>query len=256
MPPATALATRRTGAGPRVVLVHGFTQTGASFDALTGALADRFEVVAVDLPGHGRSGAIAVSGLREAAARLGEAGGPATYVGYSLGGRIALTLALTDADLVDRLVLVSTTAGIEDGAARAERRRADGALADRLDPPSGSGIDLEAFLAEWLTSPLFAHLEPQSQGLEARRENTPAGLAASLRAMGTGRQEPSWDRLGTLAMPVLAIAGERDSAYVAHANRIAGLVSNGRAEILPGVGHAVPFEAPEAFARLLTDFCR
>ena len=243
------------GGGPRVVLVHGFTQTGRSFDAIAEELASSYEVTTVDLPGHGRNGSVHVADLGEAADLLGSAGGRATYVGYSLGGRLCLTLALSAPDLIERLVLVGATAGIEDEIERSERADDDDALAERLERGAPDGLDLEAFLEQWLAGPLFSHLSPDARGLEARRENTTAGLAMALRALSTGRQPPSWKQLYRLAMPVLVLAGENDTRYVALSDRLAQAIGpNARAATIADVGHAAPFEAPAAFIALLESF--
>ncbi|HEX6785940.1 MAG TPA: alpha/beta fold hydrolase, partial [Acidimicrobiales bacterium] len=117
----TALHVERLGAGPRVVLVHGFTQTGRSWAPIAADLGRDHEVVLVDAPGHGGSSA-GRADLTEGAALLGAAGGRATYVGYSMGGRLALHLALDHPDHVDALVLLGATAGIEDEEERAARR--------------------------------------------------------------------------------------------------------------------------------------
>ncbi len=251
MPPR--LWTVAEGAGPRIVLVHGFTQSARSWDRVRPALPAGHEVVAVDLPGHGGSADVRAADLEQAAALLGEVGGRATYVGYSLGGRTCLSLALAQPRLVERLVLIGATAGIEDPAARAERRRADEALAAALE--AGGDAGLPAFLAQWLAGPLFAHLSAEQADLGARLVNSAAGLAASLRTCGTGTQVPSWHRLSTLEMPVLACAGERDVRFAALARRLAAAIGqNARAATLADAGHAACFEQPVAFGALLTDF--
>ena len=122
---------------------------------------------------------------------LGASCGPATYVGYSMGGRLCLHLALARPETVERLVLVSATAGIEDDDERATRRAADDALATSLER---DGVD--AFLDGWLAQPMFATLA--DPGLDDRRRNVAAGLASSLRLAGTGTQQPLWDRLASL----------------------------------------------------------
>ena len=182
----TTLASERHGQGERLVLVHGFTQTGRSWHGLAHDLAQHYEVVTVDLPDHGRSAEQHAASLEAAAQMLGASGGRATYVGYSLGGRVCLTLALEHPEIVERLVLVGATAGIMDDAERARRRAADEALADRLDPARGSdpGLSLQAFLEQWLAGPLFAHLNAEQADRPARASNTPAGLARSLRSTG------------------------------------------------------------------------
>ncbi|MDA8291121.1 MAG: alpha/beta fold hydrolase [Actinomycetota bacterium] len=247
------LASSSVGSGRRLVLVHGFTQTGASWRRVAAALSGDHEVVAVDLPGHGRSGDVRVADLDEAAALVGATGGRAVYVGYSLGGRTCLTLALARPDLVEHLVLVGATAGIEDPEERAARRSSDEALARRLDPPDGPArTSVGEFLAEWLSGPLFAHLDSEQADLGARVANLGPGLAASLRTTGTGTQIPSWDRLGALSMPVDLVTGSLDARFGEIASRMARAIGgNARCAVLPGTGHAAPFEDPAAFASLV-----
>lgn len=241
-----ALAVERRGAGPRVVAVHGFTQTARCWGPLLDDLAADHEVVAVDAPGHGRSRHDDAAFL-DAAALIGAAGGPGTYLGYSMGGRLCLRLAADRPDLVRRLVLVGATAGIEDPAERADRRRSDEALAARLE-----AIGIDAFLDEWLALPLFAGLDPPARAVPERRRNRAAGLAASLRHCGSGAQEPVWDRLGALRMPVLVTAGERDAKFVALGRRVAAAIGPSAVfATVPGAGHTAHLEQPAAFAAVL-----
>lgn len=233
----------------RLVLVHGFTQTGRSWAPVLSHLPAGLEVLTPDLPGHGaRSGAPAP--MEEAARLLGDEGGRATYVGYSMGGRVALTLALARPDLVERLVLVSASAGIEDDDARAARRAADEELAAAIEE---EGVD--AFLAEWLAQPLFATLAPERAGLDARRENSAAGLAGALRLLGQGSMEPLWRRLLDLRMPVLVVAGELDEAYCIQAVHLGGWMGEvATLALVSGAGHACYLEQPERFAALVASF--
>ncbi|MBW3627615.1 MAG: alpha/beta fold hydrolase, partial [Actinobacteria bacterium] len=195
------LGTERRGQGPRMALVHGFTQTRRCWGPVADDLAADHEVVAVDAPGHGRSTQVRAS-LWEGAELLAGAGGDATYLGYSMGGRLCLHLALAAPERVRALVVVGATAGIDDPAQRAARRAEDEERARRLEAEG-----LEPFLERWLAQPLFAGMTEEVQCREERRENTVAGLAASLRLAGAGAQEPLWHRLEELAMPVLVIAG-------------------------------------------------
>jgi 2-succinyl-6-hydroxy-2,4-cyclohexadiene-1-carboxylate synthase len=236
--------------GPdRVVLVHGFTQTLASWDALADALADTFQVIRVDLPGHGGSAAVE-AGFAETAAAIGEAGGRATYVGYSMGGRLCLRLAVDRPDLVQSLVLVGASPGLADDAERAARRQADEALADEIERQGTA-----AFLEKWLAQPLFATFTPTAEDLAARRANTSAGLATALRRLGTGVQEPLWSRLGELAMPVLAIAGQDDTRYAHVAEEMADAIGvNAQVVAIAGAGHTAHLERPAGFSRLLSAF--
>ncbi len=236
--------------GPdRIVLVHGFTQTMRSWDRVAALLSETYQVVRVDLPGHGGSDAIDLE-FEEAAEALGKAGGAATYVGYSLGGRLCLRLAVDHPELVQSLVLVGASPGVADPGEREARRAADEALAADIER-----IGTPAFLDRWLAQPLFATLSPQGDDLEARLANSPAGLAGALRRLGTGAQEPLWDRLAELKMPVLAIAGEEDVKFSRLAEQMAAAIgANAQAVALAGAGHAAHLERPVSFHRLLTAF--
>ncbi len=223
----------------RIVLVHGFTQTARSWDRIAQDLIGEHEVVAVDAPGHGSAGALALD-LIDGAIYLGDVGGVATYIGYSMGGRLCLHLALARPDLVRALVLVGATGGIDDQAERNARLAADNDLAGRLER---EGID--AFLDRWMAQPMFANV-PDDRHDRAR--NTMSGLASSLRLAGTGTQVPLWDRLRRLSMPVLVLSGEHDVKFTALAHRLADSIGeNATVEIIGGAGHAAHLEQPEAF---------
>jgi 2-succinyl-6-hydroxy-2,4-cyclohexadiene-1-carboxylate synthase len=242
-----SLHVERLGAGrPTLAFVHGFTQTGRSWLQVAAELTPDHEVLVVDAPGHGGSSAVDAD-LVSGAELLGAAAGRATYVGYSMGGRLCLHLALARPDLVEALVLVGATAGIEDAGERAARRAADEALAADLEH---GGLD--AFLDRWLANPLFAGLDPSAAGVDDRRRNTVPGLATSLRRAGTGTQEPLWDRLGELAMPVLVVAGEHDEKFAALGRRMAAAIgSKATFATVPRAGHAAHLERPPAFVAIL-----
>src|SRR5215203_4622096 len=243
---------RVTSGGPgatRVVLVHGFTQTLAAWAAVGERLAHRWEVVRVDLPGHGRSGGVR-AGFEAAAALVGEAGGAGAYVGYSLGGRVCLRLALDRPDLVRALVLVGASPGIADAGGRAERRAADERLARRIERDG-----VAAFPDDWPAGPLFATLPAGAAGRADRLANTAEGLASALRRLGTGAQEPLWDRLGKLRPPALLVAGERDPKFTGIARRMAAAIGPAaQVALVPGAGHAAHLERPAATAALVEEF--
>ncbi len=235
--------------GSRVVLVHGFTQTARSWDQLAEVLARCFEVVAPDLPGHGRAADERPS-FEEAAAAIGAAGGRASYVGYSLGARLCLRLALDRPELVERLVLLGGSPGLASPEERSERRVADDRLADNIER-----VGTEAFLDTWLSQPMFASLTPTAADLAARRANPPDGLADALRRLGTGAQEPLWDRLSELTMPVLVLAGGLDAKFTALGREMAAAIGdNARFASIPGSGHAAHLEDPEGFSATVERF--
>ena len=234
------------GHGPRLVLVHGFAQTQACWGPVATALAVDHEVCRIDAPGHGGSSAF-FAGLRTGARLIADQGGTATYVGYSMGGRFLLHVALANPELVRGLVLIGATAGIDDPDERAERRRIDEAMADRLEREG-----LARFLDAWLSQPLFAGLTEAMQFRSERSANTVDGLAESLRQAGTGSQDPLWDRLHRIEVPVRVVAGEADAKFRAAGERLVGAIgANAELGVVPGVGHAAHLEAPEAFLAIL-----
>lgn len=245
LPSRTHPATDPNAADHRIVAVHGFTQTGRSWDPLLPALRRLGDVVTVDAPGHGDASTIDFDQAAAADALLAT-GGRAVYIGYSMGGRLCLRLAVDHVDAVDALVLVSATAGIADPAERAARRQDDDRLAARIEE-----IGVEAFLDEWLAKPLFARLPPERAGTEDRRRNTPGGLASSLRRCGTGAQDPLWDRLHVLrarAVPVLVVTGEADTRFVEIGERLVDAIGpSARHVTVADAGHVVHLEQPDTW---------
>ncbi len=230
-----------------LVLLHGFSGTHRAWEGVVEHLdSQRYRALALDLPGHGDAAdaprPITFAGCVDHV--LAAAPSRFALCGYSMGGRIALSLALASPERVSRLVLVSSSPGIEDAAERARRRRADRALADELER-----APFEEFIERWRTQPLFAD-EPPAAGRLARadqRRNRPDAMAAVLRGLGTGEMEPLWERLSELRMPVTLIAGDRDERYVALAEAMRERLPDAALEILAG-GHGLPFENPRALA--------
>jgi 2-succinyl-6-hydroxy-2,4-cyclohexadiene-1-carboxylate synthase len=224
----------------RLVLVPGFTQTAASWNPVRAHLGDDIDVAALDVP----------TGLDfvATAAALGDTGGRAVYAGYSMGGRLCLRLSLDRPDLVRALVVISASPGIADADERATRRKADEQLAREIER---DGVD--AFLARWLRQPLFATLPPEAAGLDARRAGTTvASLTHALRTLGSGAQEPLWDRLADLEPPFLPVAGTLDQKFVEIAFEMARAVGRDvHPALIGGAGHAVHLEQPDAVASLL-----
>ena len=243
---ADRLTSSRRPSRGRLVLVHGFTQTRQSWAPIAACLnADGYEVITVDAPGHGRSSTLRLD-LRAGAEALGRAGGPATYIGYSMGGRLALHLAVAQPQLVERLVLVSSTAGIDDDAARSARLADDQRRAEELER---NGV--ATFLDRWLALPLFANLSPDDAQVAARLENTAEGLASSLRLAGTGAQQSLRPHLAALAMPVLVVAGQLDSKFTTIAEQMAARISRATVAVVADAGHVVHLERPDAFLAAL-----
>jgi 2-succinyl-6-hydroxy-2,4-cyclohexadiene-1-carboxylate synthase len=208
----------------------------------------------VDLPGHGSNSAVRAD-LWETADFVADTYGPADYLGYSLGGRVLLHLAIARPEVADRVVLVGASGGIDDADERTQRVLADAVLADELDRIAVTGTGFEDFLRRWLGGPLFEGLTDESSCLEQRLMNDPVGLASSLRLSGTGTQEPLWDRLDTITSPVLVLAGARDERFTQVGKRIAGEIgANASFEIVPGANHACHLDKPAETAAIVDRF--
>lgn len=233
----------------RIVFVHGFTQTANTWKPIANHFRERgHQCVLVDLPGHGGS-ALVRADLRRTADMVAAIGGRATYVGYSLGGRVCLHLALMYPDLVQRLVLLGAHPGIDDDGERAARRESDTHLADHIIE-----VGLPQFLAEWSSQPLFGGLVLDDAELADRLRNTPEGLVNSLSMAGTGIQTSLWPRLRELAMPVLAMAGEHDTKFIGVAEQIADAVIDGTFLPLGGAAHAAHLQSPGAVIAAIETF--
>ncbi|HMJ01707.1 MAG TPA: 2-succinyl-6-hydroxy-2,4-cyclohexadiene-1-carboxylate synthase [Conexibacter sp.] len=232
-----------------IVLLHGFTQTGRSWQPTIAALGERYRALAPDLRGHGAAAAarpVDFASVRGDVLTLA----PERFVlcGYSMGGRIALSIALAAPSRIARLVLVGASPGLSDAAERRARRAADEALAAGIEREG-----IEAFASHWSSLPLF---EGQPRAVVAAAHRTrlaqdPAGLAAALRGLGTGVMEPLWERLPALTMPVALVVGERDMKYRTIAEQMAAALPDATLHVVPGAGHAVQLEAPKAVAELL-----
>ncbi|HQZ45499.1 MAG TPA: 2-succinyl-5-enolpyruvyl-6-hydroxy-3-cyclohexene-1-carboxylic-acid synthase [Usitatibacteraceae bacterium] len=253
--------------GPRggvpLVLLHGFTGTGEFWLPVATAIARR-RCLFPDLPGHGGTGAPVPAPSwrleRAADALVSLLGGLGVdrfaLAGYSLGGRLALSLALRHPDRVAALALVGASPGIANEGERATRARADLDLAATLERDG-----IEAFCRQWEANPLFATQVAMAPALrEAMRSQRlgqdPARLAAALRAFGTGFQPPVHDALAGLSMPVLVMAGERDEKFSGIARDMAGRIPGAVVRLVAGAGHAVPIERAAACAAALEEFLK
>jgi 2-succinyl-6-hydroxy-2,4-cyclohexadiene-1-carboxylate synthase len=234
---------------PSVVLLHGFTNTGRSWDGVIAALPDGTDTFAPDIRGHGDASAQRPVTLEAVIDDIDRAApDPFTLVGYSMGGRIALHVAFGLPGRVRRLILIGASPGLKTATARAERRASDAKLAERAE-----GETIERFVARWAKTRVLAD-QPASvrDAVDAdRRRNDPAGLAAALRGLGTGALPSLWSRLGSLEVPVTLVVGERDAKFREIATRMAEEIRGARVVIVPGAGHAVHAEAPAAVADVI-----
>jgi 2-succinyl-6-hydroxy-2,4-cyclohexadiene-1-carboxylate synthase len=250
------LHVRAQGSGDALLLVHGFTGSGDAWgQPLIDALAESSRVLLVDLIGHGASdrpldpARYALPRQVDDLCEVLDAYGAtrALWLGYSMGGRIALAAAVERPERVAGLVLESASPGLARTEERAARRASDEARADALERDG-----IEAFVDTWLQQPLFssqARLEPTVQERERRRRRRadPAALAASLRGAGTGAQRSYWPDLPHLAVPLSLVTGSEDTKFTAIAQQMLELAPRSRHRVIPEAGHATHLEQPARF---------
>ncbi|HEX5225720.1 MAG TPA: alpha/beta fold hydrolase [Solirubrobacteraceae bacterium] len=233
-----------------LVLLHGFGGTRRAWDGVCDQIErERYRPLALDLPGHGRMAGCGRPITFDACVQHVLAAAPERFVlcGYSLGGRVALHVALAAPERVLALALVSCSPGIEDPGERAARLARDDALADELESAS-----FEAWIERWRSQPVFAG-EPEPvrrRAGEDQRRNDPLALAAALRGLSVGAMAPLWGRLPELSMPTSVIVGERDAKFRALGERTAREVPGSAYVVISG-GHGLPLESPAELARAL-----
>jgi 2-succinyl-6-hydroxy-2,4-cyclohexadiene-1-carboxylate synthase len=240
------LGLERDGSGPLFVWLHGFTQSKNSAHQFRSILAGSYEVLTIDLPGHGENAATSAS-LEESADLLADTLPEEPFIlgGYSLGGRVALHFALRHPERLRQLVILSATPGIADHAERDARRQRDEALALHIEL-----IGAEAFLGEWLAQPMFRSL-PRDALERAARSSDSSGLADSLRHAGTGTQRDLTNSLRDLHIATLILAGTRDDKFMEEADRMRDAIPGSLAAHVDDAGHAAHLEQPKRVAELL-----
>jgi len=199
----------------------------------------------LDAPGHGTNKNGARS-LPQCADDIALAMKPGILVGYSMGARMALHVALQHPHMVSQLVLISGTPGLKTESERSARVQSDNDLADRIEK-----IGTVAFIDEWLALPIFSGLSNETNQKNDRLRNTSKGLADSLRNAGTGTQESQWEHLHRLTMPVHLIVGEHDKKFTAIAEEMKKLIPTSEITVIANVGHTVHLEDPTTTGKLL-----
>ena len=246
-----------------ILFLHGFLGCGAEWAEVVALLEDDFRCLCPDLPGHGDAGIEGCLNMAAAAAQildfLDKAKAPrCALVGYSMGGRIALYLAVHYPERFRALVLESASPGLRTDEARAQRQAADEKLAARLEAIAGDTKAFRAFLEEWHAQPLFANMARERARLDAliagRMRQAPHRLAAALRGLGQGAQPDLWDWLSLHKNPTLAIVGEEDRKYVEIAEAMHKACPSIVVKIVCGCGHNVHFGNPHGYTSVLRDF--
>lgn len=253
-------ATHGSPAHPTLCFLHGFMGSSEEWSSIVEALKGEAHCLTVDLPGHGASldrpsYFYSMEGSTQALVDVFDEVGidRCTLIGYSMGGRLALYLALVQPERIQRLVLESASPGLASEEERANRRSVDETRAERIEE------DLTAFLEDWYRQPLFQSLERHDlveEMVATRRSNDPSELARALRGLSPGRQPSLWERLDGLKIPTLLLTGALDSKYVTITERAARQIESSRRVVVPRAGHNVHAERPKSFLNHLTQFLR
>ena len=231
------------------VLLHGFTQTSRSWDRYIDFIDPQQSIIRVDAPGHGGSSTVAAD-LTTTAQMVVEQCGFGDYIGYSMGARLALHIALLHPKNVRRLVLVSSSPGLQSPNERLTRVQSDEKLAREI-----AEIGVATFVEKWLSGPLFAGLTSTPADIQDRLRNSSDGLASSLRLCGTGAQQSLWDRLPELTMPVLLIVGERDQKFLQIGHEMKSRIGmSAELVVIENAGHSVHLEQPEHCQSVIASF--
>jgi len=258
------LNVKSVGSGPAILALHGFSGSMSTWSEFVKEAQKEYTIITVDLLGHGGSDAPndpkrygVKCSIADLAAVLDKSDvSRACWLGYSMGGRIALGAAALMPDKCGCLVLEGASPGITGPKQRAERKRSDEALA-RLIMKKG----VEVFSKYWEQQPIFASQkllprEVQEQIRSQRLSNNPTGLANTLRAASSGVQPPFHKSLPEIRIPVLCVAGEYDYKFTTIAKEMCSKLPNGHISIIPHVGHAPHIEQPQEFNSVVLGFIR
>ncbi|VAX28612.1 2-succinyl-6-hydroxy-2,4-cyclohexadiene-1-carboxylate synthase [hydrothermal vent metagenome] len=245
-----------------IVFLHGFTGSANDWKYSMQNVNDNYFPVAIDLPGHGDTeisenivdytsnaiNNIILSVIEKLQIPQ------VVLLGYSMGGRAALSFASQHSSKITALILESSTAGIENADEREERLMNDTELAEKIEK---NGI--EDFIKQWMELPLFESLKSLSEEeykniIKRKIANNKKGLANSLRGFSTGKMKSLWDDLGELNFPVLLITGSLDKKYELIATRMDPLFQQSGHKIVKNAGHNVHLEKPKEFIKLVNNF--
>jgi 2-succinyl-6-hydroxy-2,4-cyclohexadiene-1-carboxylate synthase len=245
---------------PRLVFFHGFMGSGYDWKEMITYFSRQYYCIAPDLPGHGKtvvdppdlipdwkSLALTISHFIKAQSEQ-----PVIGTGYSMGGRLALYLAVTFPAIFKALILESASPGLKTAGERRARLQHDRALAAKMEKS-----DFNNFLQDWYHQPLFLSLTEHDgfdRLLKMRGKQNPVQLAAALRLMSSGRQPSLWKQLDEIDIPLLLMTGEADLKYSRLLSQMKKLCRHGVLHIVPQTGHNIHFENPLVFLEYMSNF--
>jgi pimeloyl-ACP methyl ester carboxylesterase len=251
------LAFTEQGSGPVVVLLHGFPLNRTMWAGQIRTLGASHRVIAPDLRGHGDSPApdavYTMEAMADDVVELLDGQGvaePVVVGGLSMGGYVALAMALKHPDRLRALMLIDTRAAADSPEAAKGREESAQAVLKEGHPRAV----VESMIPKLFGKSTLARHPDRIESMRAEMEKTSAsGVAGALRGMAI---RP--DRRGDLAkitVPTLVVVGEEDAiAPPDEARAIAEALPDGRLDVVPGVGHLAPYEDPEAFDEVVLRF--
>lgn len=250
------------GEGFPLLLLHGFTGDATTWTPFCQEWGCHSQLIIPDVIGHGKTEAPDDWHRYDIEAAAADLAGildhfnvdKADVLGYSMGGRLALTFALLFPERVRKLVLESASPGLMTEKERQSRCMKDGELANFIIVQG-----IEAFVNHWENIPLFASMKElpgavMKQIRDSRLRNSPAGLANSLKGMGTGSQPSWWDRLDELTGPIMLLSGELDEKFCRIAGTMQESMKNSEWVTVPDSGHAIHVEKSEKFGTIVSSF--
>jgi 2-succinyl-6-hydroxy-2,4-cyclohexadiene-1-carboxylate synthase len=239
---------------PNLLLLHGFMGSSADFRLIIPTISQHFHCICIDLPGHGQT-AISDDDFASTAAQILEIVSDNCYLyGYSLGGRLALYLALHYPDRWQKVILESASFGLPDAQMRKERQRQDSAIARKLRQPN---LDFTAFIKNWYQQPVFTGINTHPDFLQliiSRANNNPLSLARSLETMGLGQQPYLGELLKINEIPLLLLVGEQDTKFVGIGKQMADFCPQAKLITVPNCSHNIHFQQLELLLQAVLEF--
>lgn len=247
------------GEGPPLVLLHGFTGTKETWRSFIDATKGRYRILTIDLPGHGHTVAKQKVTMEQFVKDLYDLTREVQFdrfhlLGYSLGGRTALTYAMHYPHTIRSLVLESASPGLKTEEERKKRIAWDKQLAEMIIEKG-----LKQFVAYWENIPLFASQKRLDKSMkkavrEERLSHSAIGLAQSLLGMGTGKQKPWWNELDSIQFPLLLLVGSLDEKFIRINEQMAHKIETSTMQIVADAGHTIHIEQKEAFANIVMNY--
>jgi 2-succinyl-6-hydroxy-2,4-cyclohexadiene-1-carboxylate synthase len=239
---------------PSLLLLHGFMGSSKDFHPALPTLVQHFHCICIDLPGHGQTEIADHNFVNTAEQILAIAPEYSYLYGYSLGGRLALYLALNYPDRWRKVILESASFGLATTAARQHRQQQDAAIARKLSQP---GLDFTAFIQNWYQQAVFTGVKDHPdfpQLITSRWHNHPLALARSLATMGLGQQPYLGELLTANQIPLLLLVGEQDPKFVKIGQQMVDLCPQSELVIMPNCSHNIHFQRLEGWLKIVLEF--